>query len=259
MGEIEAARERMLPRLIRIEDIQGIFHTHTVYSDGSASVETMVREASALGYAYIGISDHSQSAFYARGLKEDRVRRQHLELDEAAGRNPGIRIFKGIESDILSDGSLDYPPEILATFDFVIASIHSRFQMDEAEMTRRIVRAVENPATTILGHPTGRLLLSRASYAVNLDAVFDAAAASDVSIEINANPHRLDLDWRVCRRAKEKGVRFCINPDAHSVEGLRHVRFGVGVARKGWLSSGDIINTMTANDMTAYLERRKNR
>ncbi len=257
MGEIEAASRQEIPHLLSDDDIRGVFHNHTTYSDGSATAEAMVRRAKALGLSYIGISDHSQSAFYANGLKEDRIRAQQEELDEVGRRAGGIRIFKGIESDILADGALDYLPEILEGFDFVIASVHSRFQMDESSMTRRIIRAIENPNTTILGHPTGRLLLSRSPYAVDMDAVFEAAATHGVAIEINANPHRLDLDWRLCRRAKERGVRFCINPDAHSLEGLENTLYGVGVARKGWLVAKDVINTLPTEEMELYLADRK--
>lgn len=240
-GEIQAAMEGNLPRLVEMEDIKGILHVHTTYSDGRASLKEMVDEALRLGYHYIGISDHSQSAYYANGLSLEDIKRQHEEIDELNQiYNGRIRILKGIESDIQPDGSLDYPDEILASFDFVIASIHSGFNMDKETMTQRLLRAIENPYTTILGHPTGRLLLSREGYPLDMEAVLERAAERGVAIEINANPYRLDLDWRWCRRAKELAVLLAICPDAHDIEGLSHVPYGVNIARKGWLTADDI-------------------
>lgn len=242
-GEIEAALNGTLPDLVRAEDIRGIFHVHTTYSDGRATLKEMAEAAFKLGYQYIGISDHSQSAFYAHGLTAEDVLRQHQEIDELNRIYEGkFRILKGIESDILPDGSLDYPEEILATFDFVIASIHSRFSMDKDDMTERIILAIDNPHTTILGHPTGRLLLSREGYSVDMEAILNRAAKRGVCIEINSNPHRLDLDWRWCRKAKEMGILLVISPDAHDVAGLGDTYYGLGIARKGWLSKKDIIN-----------------
>src|SRR5437870_320613 len=256
-GEIELAESGRLPVLLDPGQIQGVFHTHTIYSDGSATLEQMVETTRSLGYRYIGISDHSQSAFYANGLKEDRVRAQHAEIAAVQKKFPGIRIFKGIEADILADGAMDYPDELLATFDFVIASVHSRFNLSEEEQTRRICRALSNPCVTMLGHATGRLLLSRDAYRVDMKSVIDAAAANGKLIEINASPHRLELDWRLCRYAKQKGVKFSINPDAHSPEALATVPLGVNVARKGGLSAGDIINTLPAEEMKSYLQVRR--
>jgi DNA polymerase (family X) len=253
-GEIELAEIGRLPVLLEPGQIQGVFHTHTIYSDGSATLEQMVEATRSLGYRYIGISDHSQSAFYANGLKEDRIRAQHAEIAAVQKKFPDVRIFKGIEADILADGAMDYPDEVLATFDFVIASVHSRFNLSEEDQTRRICRALTNPYVTMLGHSTGRLLLSRDGYRVDMRQVLDAAAAHGKIVEINANPHRLDLDWRLCGYAKEKGVRFSINPDAHSTEGLGDVPFGVNVARKGGVTAADVVNTLPADAMAAKLQ-----
>lgn len=252
-GEIELAERESLPVLLEAGQIQGIFHNHTIYSDGSATVEQMVAGARSLGYCYIGISDHSQSAFYANGLKEDRIRAQHAEIAAVQKKFSTIRIFKGIEADILVDGAMDYPDEVLATFDFVIASVHSRFNLSEEDQTSRICRALANPYVTMLGHPTGRLLLSRDGYRVDMRKVIGTAAAHGKIVEINANPHRLDLDWRLCGYAKEKGVKVSINPDAHSTEGLSDVPFGVNVARKGGLEAADVVNTRPVEKMAALL------
>jgi DNA polymerase (family 10) len=252
-GEFKLAESKRLPVLIETAQIQGVFHNHTVYSDGSATLENMVSAAQSLGYGYIGISDHSQSAFYANGLKEDRIRLQHAEIDAVQKKFPGIRIFKGIEADILVDGAMDYPDDILASFDFVIASVHSRFNLSEEDQTSRICRALSNPYVTMLGHATGRLLLSRDGYRVDMRKVLDTAAEYKKIVEINANPHRLDLDWRLCGYARERGVTFSINPDAHSTEGLSNVPFGVNVARKGGLSAGDVVNTLPVEAMAAKL------
>ena len=242
-GEIEAASSHTLPSLVTERDIKGIFHAHTTDSDGRHSLEEMVTAASALGYQYIGISDHSRTAHYAHGLSIDRIRAQHQAIASLQDRCPDITILKGIESDILPDGSLDYPDSVLKCFDFVIASVHSQFTMTEEAMTKRIVTAMSHPAVTMLGHPTGRLLLSREPYQLNLQHVLEAAKRYRVVIELNANPHRLDLDWRFCKYARDLGVKFSINPDAHSTDGLENVQYGVGIARKGWLAPADIINT----------------
>lgn len=257
MGEIKAAEEKRLPKLLEEEDIRGIFHAHTTYSDGNARLEEMVQAAQAAGYEYIGISDHSQSAKYAHGLEVARVREQHDEIDKVQKRYPGITIFKGIECDILSDGSLDYSDDILATFDFVIASVHSKFNMTEEDMTARVVAAIRNPHVTILGHPTGRLLLSREGYPINLQKVMDVARECGVVMELNAHPHRLDLDWRLGPYARERGVSISINPDAHSTEGIGDVIFGVGIARKGWFTSEEVFNTKSATEMKKILSQRR--
>ncbi len=253
LDEIEAADAGRLKPLVRAEQIRGIFHNHTTYSDGSASLEDMVEAAKRLGYRYIGISDHSQSAFYANGLKEDRIKEQHAAIDALRTRITGITIFKGIEADILPDGSLDYPDDVLARFDFVIGSVHSRFNLPEEEQTTRVVKALANPYLTMLGHPTGRLLLSRDGYRIDMKRVIDAAREHGKIVEVNANPHRLDLDWRLCRYAKTIGVKVSINPDAHATEGLEDVPFGVNVARKGGLESADVVNTRDVDDMRVLL------
>lgn len=256
-GEIHAASAGTLPRLIAASDLRGLLHAHTRWSDGGASLEAMARQAQTLGYAYLGISEHSRSARYAHGLAIEQVREQQEEIERLNRQYRGFRILKGIEADILADGSLDYPDEVLETFDFVIASIHSRFQVPKEEMTRRVVRALENPYATILGHPTGRLLLSREGYPIDMEAVIEAAALRGVAIELNAHPYRLDLDWRLCRRAKERGVMIAVNPDAHSLDGLQDTVYGVGVARKGWLEKDDVLNALSLEEIEEWLAKRK--
>lgn len=253
LDEIEAAEAGCLKPLVQADQIQGIFHNHTTASDGAASLEDMVAAAKALGYRYIGISDHSQSAVYAHGLKEDRIREQHAAIEALRKRTPGIAVFKGIEADILPDGSMDYPDEVLARFDFVIGSVHSRFNLSEEEQTSRVLRALANPFVTMLGHPTGRLLLSREGYRIDMKRVIDAARDHEKVVEINANPHRLDLDWRLCRYAKAKDVKVSINPDAHDTEGLEDVPFGVNVARKGGLEAADVVNTLGPDEILSAL------
>lgn len=256
-GEIEAAERSDLPELLDLRDIKGIFHVHTTFSDASMTLRETVRVAKELGYQYIGISDHSKSAYYAGGLTEERIKEQHEEIDRLNEDLKGFHVFKGVECDILSDGSLDYDDKVLSTFDFVIISVHSRFNMSEAEMTKRIIKAVSNPYTAILGHPTGRLLLSRDGYQVDLKKVIEAAAKHKVIIELNSHPYRLDLDWRFCRYAKEQGVQVSINPDAHHVEDLSNIHYGVGIARKGWLTARDVINTLSLEEITAFLQKKK--
>ncbi len=256
-GEIEAALAHRLPKLIELSDIRGIIHTHTTWSDGVNSVEEMARACQTRGYEYLVISDHSKAAAYANGLSEARIREQHAEIDAVNKKFTGFRILKSIECDILGDGQLDYDDEILASFDLVIVSVHSRFNMTETEATDRIIRALENPYTTILGHMTGRLLLKRDGYPVNHHAVIDAAAELGVSIEINANPRRLDLDWRYCQYAIEKGVMISINPDAHRLSGFDDMRYGVGVARKGWLTKENVLNCYSADEVLAFARKRR--
>jgi len=245
MGEIEAAEEGMLPDLVMLDDIKGVFHIHTEFSDGMDSVEKMAYAAREMGFSYIGVSDHSKSAYYAGGLKVDDIYRQWEIIDELNESNKDFHIFKGIESDILPDGSLDYDEKILEGFDFVIASIHSNFNLKKDDQMKRILKAIENPYTNMLGHPTGRLLLSRDGYDVDMRTIIDAAAEYNVIIELNASPYRLDIDWRHLRYAKEKGVLISINPDAHSAGGLIEVLYGIGIARKGWQEKKDILNTRT--------------
>jgi len=232
-----------LPELIHDKDMKGMLHCHSTWSDGLNSIEEMALESKRLGYSYFAICDHSKTAVYANGLSEERVLAQHREIDELNSRDLGIKILKGIESDILNDGSLDYDEEILQKFDLVVASVHSNFTMSKSDMTDRVIRAVMSPYTTILGHPTGRLLLKRKGYEIDQHAVIDAAAEYKTIIEINANPHRLDLDWRLLGYAKQKGVKIAINPDAHNLRGLKHVMYGVRMARKGWLTHNDVVNT----------------
>lgn len=232
-----------LPTLIHDKDMKGMLHCHSTWSDGLNSIEEMALEAKRLGYSYFAICDHSQTAVYANGMSPERVLAQHREIDELNEKDLGIKILKGIESDILNDGSLDYDEEMLSKFDLVVASVHSNFTMSKTEMTDRVIRAVMSPYTTILGHPTGRLLLRRKGYEIDQKAVIDAAAEYKTIIEINANPYRLDIDWRLLGYAKSKGVKIAINPDAHNLKGLQHVMYGVRMARKGWLTHNDVVNT----------------
>lgn len=255
MGEIEAAEKGKLPELVDTRDLKGVLHIHTRYSDGSSDIAQMADVARRMGFSYIGISDHSRSAFYARGLKEDDIKRQIEEIDQYNAKHKDFKIFKGIESDILPDGSLDYDDRILSMFDFVIASIHSNMSMEREKMTERIINSVKNRYTTILGHMTARILLAREACDMDVYAVLDAAAENNTIIEINSDPQRLDLDWRYMKYAKSKGVKFAINPDAHSVEGLKNVVFGIGIARKGWLAARDIVNCMSFKELGDYFEK----
>ncbi|HEU4564375.1 MAG TPA: DNA polymerase/3'-5' exonuclease PolX, partial [Gemmatimonadaceae bacterium] len=254
-GEVEVASARALPSLVSATDIRGVLHCHSRYSDGKATIGEMAAAARARGWSYLGISDHSQSAFYAGGLPRERVLEQHDEIDRVNEEMPGFRVLKGIEADILPDGRIDYEPELLDRFDYVIGSVHSRFAMDEAAMTERVLRALDDPHLTILGHPTGRLLLTREPYAIDMEAVLERAAETGVAVELNADPHRLDLDWRLCRTAKRLGVAIEIGPDAHSTHGLDNVEIGVGIARKGWLEPDDVLNTRSADDVLARARR----
>ena len=255
-GEIEAAEVHQLPLLIEDRDIKGVFHVHSFYSDGTSSVKNMARAAKEMGFSYFGLSDHSQRARYAGGLTLEKLKKQWEEVDQLNEEMEGFHIFKGIESDILPDGSLDYEESVLKKFDFVIASVHSYFNMPLEEMTQRIMKAIRNPYTTILGHPTGRLLLAREPYQVDMIRLIGEASKTGVAIELNSHPFRLDIDWRLCKYAKERGVKVAINPDAHEEKGLRHTRFGVGIARKGWLEPEDILNTMDVEEMKQFLKRR---
>lgn len=245
------------PPLITGADLQGIFHVHTRYSDGEATVRDMALQARALGYRYIGISDHSEAAFYAHGLGREQITAQQAEIQAVNEELSGIRVLSGIEADILADGSLDYDDATLAGFDFVIGSIHSRFGQDRAAMTHRLVQAVSHPRLTMLGHMTGRLLLSREPYDFDLEAVLAAAATHGKIIELNANPHRLDLDWRDLGRVAALGLLISINPDAHSREGLSHTRYGVDMARKGGLVANQVFNTRPIEAILAHLQLSK--
>jgi len=244
LGEVEMARRNALPQLLQTADLKGILHNHTTYSDGVHSLKEMADYCQSLGYEYLGICDHSQTAVYANGLGVDRVQQQHREIDELNKGYTQFRILKGIESDILGDGSLDYPDEVLATFDFVVASVHSGLKMTEEKATARLIKAIENPYTTILGHPTGRLLLAREGYPIDHRKIIDACAANKVSIELNAHPYRLDIDWRWIPYCIEKGVLVSVNPDAHHKEGFHDMYYGVCVARKGVLTAAGCLNAL---------------
>ncbi len=234
-------------RLIEQSDLRGVLHVHTTYSDGLHTLRQMCERARELGYQYIGITDHSQSAFYANGLKVDRLKQQWEEIDRLNEEMRDFRILKGIESDILNDGSLDYPDSVLDNFDFIIASIHSNLKMSIEKATERIVRAAEHPRTTMLGHPTGRLLLSREGYPLDWNAVFEACARNGVAVELNAHPYRLDLDYTLIPKAVEHGIKISINPDAHSLSGMEVVKYGLAVARKGGLSPEHCFNAQILN------------
>ncbi|RKY88053.1 DNA polymerase/3'-5' exonuclease PolX [candidate division KSB1 bacterium] len=257
LDEIEIAEKGEIPELIKNEDIKGIFHIHTIYSDGSSSIPELIEVASKKGYEYIGIADHSKSAFYANGLTEEKINQQHKEIDNLNNKNNNFKVFKGIECDILPDGSLDYSDDILEGFDFVIAAVHTHFKMSERGMTKRVIRAMKNKFVTMLAHPTGRLLLGRERYSINMKKIIKAAKDYNVIIELNANPYRFDIDWRLLKYTKTKGVKIAINPDAHSLEGIYDVNYGVGIARKGWLESKDAINTYTLNEVQNLFKEMK--
>ena len=256
-GEVEAAARNALPALLRLDDIRGVLHCHSNYSDGKTSIVELARAAEARGWAYMGITDHSQAAFYAGGLSSAQILAQHEEIDELNASQSNVRVLKGIEADILADGQIDYGDELLDSFDFVVGSIHSRFSMDRSAMTERVLRALDDPHLTILAHPTGRLLLHRDPYGLDVEAVLEKAAERGVAVELNADPHRLDLDWRHLHRAKELGVQVEIGPDAHSTGGLDNMEIGVGIARKGWLEPGDVLNTRSAADVLSFARSRR--
>ncbi len=257
MGEIEAALKDEIPELIEKEDLRGVLHCHSTHSDGANSLREMAEACKKLGFEYLGICDHSMSVAYAHGLTPDRVKIQHKEIDKINAEMKGFRIFKGTECDILPNGKLDYPEKVLESFDFVVASIHSSMNMTEEKATTRLIKAMEHPAVRIIGHPTGRLLLSRDGYPINHRKVIDAAAELGVCIEINASPHRFDLDWRYCKYARDKGVLISINPDAHSVNGLADTFYGVGIARKGWLRKQDVLNTKSVKEIEKWFAKKR--
>lgn len=246
--------------LVTWESLKGILHNHSTYSDGQHSLEQMATYCKELGFEYLGIADHSQSATYASGLLITKVQQQHAEIEQLNKKlsiDRPFKILKGIESDILGDGSLDYPDEVLASFDYIVASVHSNLTMNQARATERLVRAIENPYTTILGHPTGRLLLSRKGYPIDYKEVIDCCAANNVVIEINASPYRLDLDWRWIQYAVERNVMLSINPDAHEMQGYHDMHYGVAVARKGGLTKNMTFNALSLVEMEAYLNKKK--
>ncbi len=257
LGEIEAAEQGSLPQLLEDADVLGLIHVHTTESDGRASLGEMMEAARSAGYRYAAVTDHSQGAGYAGGLTPERVLRQREAIRAARADFPDFRIFHGTEADILPDGSIDYGDDFLENFDLVVASVHSRFALPRDEQTKRLIRAVENPRVSVLGHLTGRLLLTRKGIDVDVEAVLDAAARSGCAVEINGSPHRLDLDWRFCRAAAEKGLLFSIGPDAHSVKELENTAYAVGIARKGWVTPASTLNAKSAEDLAAWLERRR--
>lgn len=257
MREVEMARNNTLPQLISLSDLKGILHNHSTYSDGLNTLEEMAVYCKELGYEYLGICDHSKAAQYAGGLKEEEIIKQHAEIEVLNQKLGPFNIFKGIECDILGDGSLDYNNEVLASFDFIVASIHSNIKMSEEKAMSRLIRAIENPYTTILGHPTGRLLLMREGYPVDHKKMIDACAANQVVIEINAHPYRLDLDWRHIDYALNKGVRLSINPDAHHTDGYHDMHYGVCVARKGGLYKEMCLNALSLPQISEYFSKRK--
>jgi len=259
-GEIEAAVHGTLPVLVQESDLRGVLHVHSTWSDGHNTIREMAEACIARGFAYLGITDHSKVAAYANGLNEQALRRQHAEIDNLNRENAGrLHILKGTECDILKDGSLDFADDVLASLDFVVASIHSLFNLSPEEQTQRMLRAITNPYVDIIGHPTGRILLGRAGYTLDMEAVIDAAAERGVCIEINANPSRLDLDWRFLHRARDKGIKIPINPDAHVLAGLDDMRYGIGIARKGWLRPTDVLNTMQTEELLGFFKARKQR
>ncbi len=259
MGEIELAETGRLPLLLESRDLRGTFHVHSNWSDGKASIAVMAEAAAELGWDYLGIADHSRAAAYAGGLAAERVLEQWAEIDawNESGRSP--RLFKGSEVDILADGTLDFDDDLLLGFDYVVASIHSRFRLDREAQTARLIRAVSHPCVTFLGHPTGRLLLAREGYEFDFDRVLDVAGRHGVIVEVNASPHRLDIDWRLLRGWLARGYRTSIHPDAHSPQGLTDVQYGVGICRKAGASRTDVLNTDSAEEVARYFESRRRR
>jgi len=243
------------PKLLEINDLKGVIHCHSTYSDGQNSMIDMAQCAQEIGYEYLTITDHSQSAGYAGGLQPYRVEQQHREIEKLNANFDNFQLIKGIESDVKADGSLDYEDSILNTFELIIASVHSNLNMSEEEATTRVVKAIEHPKTNILGHPTGRLLLKRKGYTLNFEQIFDACVANGVAIEINANCRRLDLDWRYVRQARDKGIKLCISPDAHSTSAIDFMKYGVGIARKGWLNAEDVLNNLSATEFIQWCQK----
>lgn len=257
MGELESAANQSIPRLVDLEQLRGTFHNHTTASDGHDTLAAMAEEAIDLGLQYLGIADHSKASFQANGLSEERLLEQIAAIKKLNGEFDSFKLFSGSEVDILKDGTLDFEDEILSQLDYCVASVHASFTLTEEEMTRRICRAMENEHVTMLGHPTGRLLLRRDAYALNHGMIIDCAAETRTIIELNCNPQRMDMDWRWWKRARDKGVLCSINPDAHSTLGLHHLGLGVRIARKGWLRKQDIFNTRSAAEVEAFLKTPK--
>ena len=257
-GEIEAAEAGRLPKLLEASDLRGILHCHSTWSDGVATIQEMADAARALGAGYLGLCDHSRSAAYAGGMSIERVREQHAEIERINGAYGGaFRVLRGIEVDILADGTLDYPDEVLAGFELVVASVHSRFQLSAEEQTARMIRAVRSPYVDIVGHPTGRILLTRDGYPLDLDAVVDAAAERGVAVEVNAYPNRLDLAPVPLRRGLSRGLTTSIDPDAHRTDELPFVRYGVETARRGWATAKDVLNARPLDELLSWLSERR--
>jgi DNA polymerase (family 10) len=259
-GEVQAAEKHELPKLVELENLRGTFHNHTTASDGRNTLAEMAAAAQELGLQYLGIADHSKSSFQAHGLDADRLLKQVADIRELNQSFGGeFRVFSGVECDILRDGTLDFPDEILSQLDYVVASIHNVFSLPEAEMTARIIKAISNPYVTMLGHVTGRLLLSREGYPVDIPAVIEAAAETGTFIELNCSPRRLDMDWRYWPQAKQRGVKCVINPDAHATGTLQNLYFGVGIARKGWLTRDDVVNALPLGKIEGALAAKRSR
>lgn len=256
-GEVEAAKDASLPNLIQIENLKGTFHNHTTASDGKNSLSEMAEAATDLGLQYLGISDHSKSSVQANGLSDEELLQQVKEIKDFNDRNNNeLTIFSGVECDILKDGSLDYNESVLSQLDYCIASVHSSFSLTENEMTQRVIKAIESPHVTMIGHLTGRLLLLRKPYDINVSKIIDACAKNNTIIEINANPRRLDMDWRWWKKAKDKGVKCSINPDAHKIEHFQYLHFGVKIAQKGWLESSDVVNCLPVDEVKKLLKQK---
>ena len=257
LGEILAAENKELPELIESHEIQGVFHNHTTLSDGMNTLDEMVQQAESFGWSYIGFADHSKSSVQANGLNEERVLKMIAQIQSfnESGKSP-VTVFSGIECDILKDGSLDFDESILGRLDYVVASVHSSFSQPEEEMTQRVIRAIESPSVTMLGHPTGRLLLRREGYQIDIFKVIDAAIANRVIIEINANPQRLDMDWRFWKQAVQRGLMCSINPDAHSINNLNYFEAGVNIARKGWIKSDSLLNSRDTDGIKRWFTER---
>jgi DNA polymerase (family 10) len=258
-GEFEAAEQHSLPKLIEKENLRGTFHCHTVASDGHNTLEEMAEAARELGLEYLGIADHSRSSVQGHGISAEKLLAQVGAIRELNKTFNGFRLFAGVECDILRDGSLDFPDEVLSQLDYVVASVHSVFNLSESEMTQRVIRALENPFVTILAHPTGRLLLKRDPYQIDIPAVLDAAARTSTWVELNAAPKRLDLDWRWWPLAKQKGVKCVIDPDAHRIARLQDLWFGIGIARKGWLTKKDVVNCLPLAKIEVALRAKRKR
>jgi DNA polymerase (family X) len=256
-GEFEAAEQHSLPKLIEKENLRGTFHCHTLASDGHNTLEEMAEAARELGLKYLGIADHSRSSVQGHGIAAEKLLEQVAAIGKLNKTFDGFRLFAGVECDILRDGSLDFPDEVLSQLDYVVASVHSVFNLSELEMTQRVIRALENPFVTMLAHPTGRLLLKRDPYQIDIPAVLDAAARAGTWVELNAAPKRLDLDWRWWPLAKQKGVKCVINPDAHRTERLQHLWFGIGIARKGWLTKEDVVNCLPLEKIEQALRAKR--